>query len=272
MYLCLLCLPAEQAVPLTIGRGRQYPVYQWPFYVACRQWASGNAHPFITSWRLGMLGLGKTPQEEMSQTAVTKENYPSTSSSPEQPSETYPRATIDTPPAQRAMTESETIAREIKDGTLSGFVSSGTFVSGEAKFKAMLRIDGRFSGRITSSDGELIIGAGGRVDANVEVSAVTVQGIVNGDLIASRRVELGRAARVIGNIQTPSLMMEKGAIFEGNCKMTQQSIKGEKAVEAKPKHHLPDPSKAKVVTTGTSNRETDTSSSKDQVIGIAAAS
>lgn len=59
----------------------------------------------------------------------------------------------------------------------------------------MLWIDGRFSGRITSPGGKLILGAGGRVDANVDVSVAIVQGIVNGDLIASRRVELGRAAK-----------------------------------------------------------------------------
>lgn len=85
-----------------------------------------------------------------------------------------------------------------------------------------MRIDGRFSGRITSRDGELIVGFGGRVDANVDVSVVTVQGIVNGDLIASRRIELGRAAIVIGNIRTPSLIIAPGATFEGTCKMAQQ--------------------------------------------------
>jgi cytoskeletal protein CcmA (bactofilin family) len=139
-----------------------------------------------------------------------------------QPGGTYPWPPVEIAPAQRTLTESERIAREIKDGTLSGFVSSGTFVTGEAKFKAMLRIDGRFSGRITSRDGELIVGFGGRVDAIVDVSVVTVQGIVNGDLIASRRVELGRAAIVMGNIRTPSLVVEQGATFEGTCKMAQQ--------------------------------------------------
>ncbi len=66
------------------------------------------------------------------------------------------------------------------------------------------------------------MGFGGRVDANVDVSVVTVQGIVNGDLIASRRIELGRAAIVIGNIRTPSLIIAPGATFEGTCKMAQQ--------------------------------------------------
>jgi cytoskeletal protein CcmA (bactofilin family) len=45
---------------------------------------------------------------------------------------------------------------------------------------------------------------------------------VNGDVIATERIELGRAGKLNGNIQTPSLMIEQGAVFEGGCKMTEQ--------------------------------------------------
>ena len=120
------------------------------------------------------------------------------------------------------MSESETIAREIKDGTLSGFVGGGTAITGESTFKSMLRIDGRFSGRINSTGGTLIVGAGGQVDANISVAVATIQGTVNGDVIAAERIELGRASRLQGNIQTPSLIIEQGAVFEGSCKMTEQ--------------------------------------------------
>mgnify|MGYP006177731441 CR=1 FL=1 len=60
----------------------------------------------------------------------------------------------ETPSPQRgAMTESETLARDIKEGTLSGFVGGGTVVTGEANFKAMMRVDGHLSGRVSSSSG-----------------------------------------------------------------------------------------------------------------------
>src|SRR2546426_220376 len=130
-----------------------------------------------------MLRMGKNPNEETSPRAST-ENYSSRSYSPYQPDETNMRPIIEAP-VSKALTDSETIARDIKDGTISGFVSSGTLVTGEATFKAMLRIDGRFSGRIISDNGTLVVGAGGRVDANIEVAVVTVQGVVNGDVIAS---------------------------------------------------------------------------------------
>ena len=122
-------------------------------------------------------------------------------------------------PATRAVTESESLARDIKEGTLSGFVGNGTTLTGEANFKGMLRVDGHLSGRISSEGGTLIISTGGQVDANIEVAVATINGTVNGDIIASKRIELGRVAKVTGNIQTPALVIEQGAVFEGNCRM-----------------------------------------------------
>src|SRR5436305_4744261 len=170
-----------------------------------------------------MLRMGK---EEKSPTQATDTDYSNRSYTPYQNNEAYrPTEGVATP---KALTESETIAREIKDGSLSGFVGSGTVITGEASFKSMLRVDGRFSGRITSTGGALIVGAGGQVDANIEVSVATIHGIVNGDIIASDRIELGRAAKLNGNIQTPSLMIEQGAVFEGSCKMTQAKAAADK--------------------------------------------
>ena len=129
----------------------------------------------------------------------------------------------------RAMTESETLAKDIKEGTLSGFVGGGTVVTGEANFKAMMRVDGHLSGRISSTSGTLIVGANGKVDANIEVAVAVIHGTINGDIIATQRLELGRAAKVNGNIQTPSLIIEQGAIFEGSCKMLQMATQADKA-------------------------------------------
>jgi cytoskeletal protein CcmA (bactofilin family) len=121
----------------------------------------------------------------------------------------------------RAVTESESLARDIKEGTLSGFVGNGTVLTGEATFKAMLRVDGHLSGRVSSDSGTLIVGNNGQVDADIQVAVAVIHGTVNGDIVASQRLELGRAAKVNGNIQTPSLVIEQGAVFEGSCRMAQ---------------------------------------------------
>lgn len=119
----------------------------------------------------------------------------------------------------RAISESESMARDIKEGRLSGYVGNGTVLTGETSFQSMLRVDGHLTGRLTSENGTLIIGSTGQVDANISVSAAIISGTVNGDIIASEKLELGRTARVVGNIQTPRIVIEDGAVFEGNCTM-----------------------------------------------------
>ena len=194
-----------------------------------------------------MLRMGKNPNEEKSptQTQPSVDNYSQRTYAPYQSAE---QKAPEPPAAQRALSESETIAREIKDGTLSGFVGSGTAITGEATFKSLLRIDGKFSGRIASPSGTLIVGAGGVVDANIEVSVATIQGTVNGDIIATQRIELGRAGKLNGNIQTPSLMIEQGAVFEGSCKMIQQKAAAEKPARVERKENVIDTPKPETKT------------------------
>ena len=130
----------------------------------------------------------------------------------------YPVGT-NVPASNRAVTESESMARDIKEGRLSGFIGSGTVLNGETTFQAMLRIDGHLTGSVSSETGTLIVGSTGRVDANIMVAAAMINGTVNGDITVSEKLELGRTARVVGNIQAPGLIIEDGAIFEGNCNM-----------------------------------------------------
>jgi cytoskeletal protein CcmA (bactofilin family) len=182
-----------------------------------------------------MLRIGKNAKDQ-----EENDNSHSRPEVPDYTAKTYPSyqatTSVESKPAveptssgSRAMTESETLARDIKEGTLSGFVGGGTVVTGEANFKAMMRVDGHLSGRVSSSSGTLIVGANGKVDANIEVAVAVIHGTINGDIIATQRLELGRAAKVNGNIQTPSLIIEQGAIFEGSCKMLQMSQAADKA-------------------------------------------
>ena len=136
------------------------------------------------------------------------------------PTEAYQQQ-VYTQTTSRAVTESESLARDIKEGTLTGFVGNGTTLTGEASFKGMLRVDGGLSGNVRSQDGTLIVSTNGRVEANVEVAVAQIYGTVKGDITASKRIEMGRTAKVTGNIQTPTLAIEQGAIFEGGCRMEQ---------------------------------------------------
>lgn len=131
----------------------------------------------------------------------------------------------------RAVSETESLARDIREGVVSGFVGGGTTLKGDANFKGMLRVDGHLSGRITSDKGTLIVSSGGQVDANIEVGIARINGTVNGDIIATERIELGRTAKINGNVQTPALIIEQGAIFDGSCRMSQPKAEPEKVRE-----------------------------------------
>jgi cytoskeletal protein CcmA (bactofilin family) len=147
--------------------------------------------------------------------------------------ETQYRPQTQSTSSSHAVTESEALARDIKEGLLSGFVGNGTTLTGEANFKGMLRVDGHLSGQVKSEGGTLIVGNNGQVDADIEVAVATIHGSVNGDITASQRLELGRAAKVHGNITTPSLVIEQGAVFEGSCRMFDQKAAHEKQREDK---------------------------------------
>ncbi len=136
--------------------------------------------------------------------------------------------------SNHAISESESMARDIKEGRLSGFVGCGTVLTGETNFNSMLRVDGHLTGRVSSEEGTLIVGATGQVDANVDVAAAMVNGMINGDIVASEKLELGRTARVVGNISSPRLLVADGAILEGTCSMIKsKEDKEQRTIEQK---------------------------------------
>jgi cytoskeletal protein CcmA (bactofilin family) len=83
----------------------------------------------------------------------------------------------------------------------------------------MLRIDGHFSGNITSADGTLIISTGAQVtNAVIKVAVAKINGTVEGDILASRELVLGRTANVKGQVTSPALVVEEGALLNGSCR------------------------------------------------------
>ena len=180
-----------------------------------------------------MFRIGNTPESEKAGLDRNKDRRPNEfpavhqSAQPSaQPSGSAhnPDAASVIPPASsatiRAIPESENLAREIKDGNLSGYVGHGTVITGEATFKGMMRIDGHVGGKLVSEEGTIIVGDGGQVDADIEVAIAMIRGTVNGDIVATQRVELGRTAKVHGNIHTASISIDLGAFFEGTCRMS----------------------------------------------------
>jgi len=105
-----------------------------------------------------------------------------------------------------------------KDNWL-GFVGDVVDFTGEVSFRSMLRIDGRFSGNVTSPDGTLIVSTGAEVTkATIRVAVAKINGTVEGNILASKELVLGRTANVKGVVTAPALVVEEGAQFNGSCR------------------------------------------------------
>jgi cytoskeletal protein CcmA (bactofilin family) len=89
--------------------------------------------------------------------------------------------------------------------------------SSQLNFEGALRVDCYVSGVVHSPAGTLTVSETGEVHGNILVATAIIDGLVRGDICATKRVELGSKARVIGNIETPALAIQPGAVFEGQC-------------------------------------------------------
>lgn len=105
-----------------------------------------------------------------------------------------------------------------KSGDLNGFLDKGSAFRGELEFEDTLRVDGRFNGKITSKN-ELIVGETAHVEGEVHVGRIAISGTVEGTLIADEKIEIHRSGKVYGKVQTPTLVVEEGAILQGDISM-----------------------------------------------------
>lgn len=105
-------------------------------------------------------------------------------------------------------------------GEISALLGPGTRYSGKLLFEGRVRIDGDFEGSIHSDD-MLIVGEGARVQADIDVGTLIVLGgEIRGEIRARELVELHAPARVHGDIETPRIFIDRGAVFEGRCQMS----------------------------------------------------
>ena len=102
-----------------------------------------------------------------------------------------------------------------------GLIGQGVEVSGNITFTDRLEIEGKVTGKISSEGGALIIGEFGAVKAEIDVGICVIHGNLEGDLTARARVEIHRTGRVTGDLLTPVLVVEEGAIFNGAVRMSQ---------------------------------------------------
>ena len=101
---------------------------------------------------------------------------------------------------------------------LTTFFDDGCEVSGTLTVKASIKIDGEFRGAI-QSDEAVTVGPEAAIEGDICARSVHVRGAVVGDVAASREVVIHPTGRVHGDVSTPSLVVERGALFNGRTRM-----------------------------------------------------
>ena len=97
-------------------------------------------------------------------------------------------------------------------------IGAGTTVSGDVSFSGGLRIDGNVRGKVTTANGEtgtLVVSEQARIDGEINVSHVVINGTVHGPVTANDYLELQAKARIVGDIEYKTLEMHLGAVVQG---------------------------------------------------------
>jgi cytoskeletal protein CcmA (bactofilin family) len=105
-------------------------------------------------------------------------------------------------------------------------LGKGTEINGEITFTSGLRVDGVIKGKVRSEQ-SIIIGPSGKIDAEVDICNISINGEFRGIIRASERVEIHKEGKVFGDIFSPCLIIEAGATFEGRCNMGEIDIQKE---------------------------------------------
>ena len=101
-------------------------------------------------------------------------------------------------------------------------IDHGCDAQGRLSFVGTVAMNGKFRGELFAAD-TLFLGLEGEVEAEVQVKVGIIAGQVKGNITARERIELSPSARIFGNIVTPILVLEEGAVFDGQCKTSRQN-------------------------------------------------
>ncbi|HJZ69542.1 MAG TPA: polymer-forming cytoskeletal protein [Blastocatellia bacterium] len=107
--------------------------------------------------------------------------------------------------------------------SIQGKIARRVEVSGEVRFAGVLQVEGKVTGKLISETGTLVIEQTGEVNADVEVGVCLIRGALHGNLDIRSRVEVSKTGRIQGDIKTPVLIVEEGALLKGAVLMGDES-------------------------------------------------
>ena len=103
---------------------------------------------------------------------------------------------------------------------IKAYLGADALFKGTLSFEGTVRIDGKFEGQVNTND-TLVIGETGEMKADVKVGTLVCKGQLHGAVVASKKIEMHPASKITGDIQTPALSIELGAMLDGHLNMTE---------------------------------------------------
>ena len=105
------------------------------------------------------------------------------------------------------------------ENTTLNLISCGTDITGDIKSNGDIRIDGSLTGNLNTK-GKVVIGPTGKVKGEVVCKNSEVSGLIEGKITVGQLLNLKASSKIHGDIATSKLSIEPGAVFSGNCKMS----------------------------------------------------
>lgn len=129
------------------------------------------------------------------------------------------------PPSPRSFTSNPQQKRQAmeesgRSGDLNTIIGKGALIEGTIKVQNSMRLDGKVSGHILTTD-SLVVGKEGEITGEVRTKNAIIGGRLNGQIFASGKVVLEARATLAGDIKTAKLTISDGARFDGNVAMSE---------------------------------------------------
>jgi len=118
----------------------------------------------------------------------------------------------------------KTVTSTPLSGSLNSLVS-GTVIEGQVQSEGDIRVDGFINGSLKCK-AKVIIGPTGRVFGDITCKNAVIEGVLEGVIQVEETLKLEKSAKVKAEIVTNKIIIAAGAVFNGNCKMGTDNIKG----------------------------------------------
>lgn len=111
---------------------------------------------------------------------------------------------------------------ELEEDDFDTVLASDITFNGKIRFAKPFMIKGHVSGTIEATN-DLVVDTDAEVKADIDAERVLVRGYVEGDIIGKKLVFVTASGTVIGDIESPQVVLEPGSVFSGKCTTTQPS-------------------------------------------------